>query len=233
MAGAELLMSLLSTIWTPPSTGWGLGSSCMRDGMCIQFSCAQGFGNKWAYCAAGTFIRGPATPQTTLVPLRPASPQDNLESSTYETFEKDVTKYKQYEEAVYRALLDRVPQSEAGQTVTTLMVVGAGRGPLVRSSMQAAKRAGRRLRVYAVEKNPNAVVHIQAMLRREGWEDDVSAAGLGRAIGCFVPRGLRLAAMPGRCYSWLLLLAAIHRLTVPPACCAAPVAPALHSSNCR
>lgn len=127
--------------------------------------------------------------------MRHALPQDNLESSTYETFEKDVTKYKQYEEAVYRALLDRIPQSDAGQTVTTLMVVGAGRGPLVRSSMQAAKRAGRRLRVYAVEKNPNAVVHIQAMLRREGWEDDVSAA---RARRCFVPGG----------YAWLLCLAA-------------------------
>jgi hypothetical protein len=30
------------------------------------------------------------------------------------------------------------------------------------------------LRVYAVEKNPNAVVHIQQMLRREGWGDRVS-----------------------------------------------------------
>ena len=127
------------------------------------------------------------------------SAQDNLESSTYETFEKDVTKYKQYEEAVYRALPDRVPQAEAGQTVTTLMVVGAGRGPLVRSSMQAAKRAGRRLRVYAVEKNPNAVVHIQAMLRREGWEDDVSVAGLGTRQRVLCSQGLRLAAMPGRC----------------------------------
>jgi protein arginine N-methyltransferase 5 len=29
--------------------------------------------------------------------------------------------------------------------------------------------------VYAVEKNPNAVVHIQQMLRREGWGDRVRA----------------------------------------------------------
>ena len=33
--------------------------------------------------------------------------QDNLESATYEVFERDVTKYTQYEEAVYRALIDR------------------------------------------------------------------------------------------------------------------------------
>ena len=41
------------------------------------------------------------------------------------------------------------------------MVVGAGRGPLVASSLRAAKRAGRRVRIYAVEKNPNAVVTLQ------------------------------------------------------------------------
>ncbi len=41
-------------------------------------------------------------------PLQPL--QDNLESQTYETFERDATKYSTYEEAVYRCLLDRVPQ---------------------------------------------------------------------------------------------------------------------------
>lgn len=126
--------------------------------------------------------------------------QDNLESQTYETFEKDTQKYTLYEEAVYKALLDRtapqpptasaasdrdLPLSEpaaprsaaaastSGRTVV-LMVVGAGRGPLVRASMKAAKRANVRLRVYAVEKNPNAIVHIQQMLRTEGWEKAVT-----------------------------------------------------------
>lgn len=32
---------------------------------------------------------------------------DNLEGETYEGFEKDPIKYRQYEEAVYRALCDR------------------------------------------------------------------------------------------------------------------------------
>ncbi|GFH31197.1 protein arginine N-methyltransferase, partial [Haematococcus lacustris] len=53
------------------------------------------------------------------------------------------------------------------------MVVGAGRGPLVAAAMRAAARAGAPLRVYAVEKNPFAVVHIQEMLRREGWQQQV------------------------------------------------------------
>lgn len=38
------------------------------------------------------------------------------------------------------------------------MVVGAGRGPLVRAALAAAEKADRQIRVYAVEKNPNAIV---------------------------------------------------------------------------
>ena len=38
------------------------------------------------------------------------------------------------------------------------MVLGAGRGPLVTASLTAANKAERKIKVYAVEKNPNAVV---------------------------------------------------------------------------
>jgi protein arginine N-methyltransferase 5 len=31
---------------------------------------------------------------------------DNLQSSTYQTFEQDPVKYHNYEEAIYRALMD-------------------------------------------------------------------------------------------------------------------------------
>lgn len=88
-------------------------------------------------------------------PLQPL--QDNLESSTYATFEKDPIKYQQYELAVERALLDR-PISTEAEDITVIMVVGAGRGPLVNCSLRAAEKAGRNVRVYAVEKNPNAFV---------------------------------------------------------------------------
>lgn len=83
---------------------------------------------------------------------------DNLESNTYEVFEKDPIKYQQYQEAVRRALVDRVSEVDKDNTVTCLMVVGAGRGPLVACALQAAQDAGRKVRVYAIEKNPNAVV---------------------------------------------------------------------------
>lgn len=39
-----------------------------------------------------------------------------------------------------------------------LMVLGAGRGPLVNASLRAARQADRKLKVYAVEKNPNAII---------------------------------------------------------------------------
>ncbi len=53
------------------------------------------------------------------------------------------------------------------------MVVGAGRGPLVRAALTAAKTAQRRVRVFAVEKNPNAVVTLQQQ-KIELWGDQVS-----------------------------------------------------------
>ncbi|TFJ82032.1 hypothetical protein NSK_006700 [Nannochloropsis salina CCMP1776] len=95
-------------------------------------------------------------------PLQPL--MDNLESQTYETFEKDPVKYAQYEEAVAAALAVTAPT-----TVTVIMVVGAGRGPLVRASLAAARRAHRDVRVYAVEKNPNAVVTLRNLVAMEGW----------------------------------------------------------------
>lgn len=38
------------------------------------------------------------------------------------------------------------------------MVLGAGRGPLVRAALKAAQSADRNIKVYAVEKNPGALV---------------------------------------------------------------------------
>jgi protein arginine N-methyltransferase 5 len=37
------------------------------------------------------------------------------------------------------------------------MVVGAGRGPLVKAAMQAAYDTQRKVKLYAIEKNLNAV----------------------------------------------------------------------------
>ncbi|KAL3148615.1 Protein arginine N-methyltransferase 5 [Trebouxia sp. C0009 RCD-2024] len=103
-------------------------------------------------------------------PLQPL--QDNLESATYETFEKDTTKYTVYQRAIHAALLDCTPQE--GTEDIVVMVVGAGRGPLVTASLKAAHEAGRRVKVWAVEKNLNAIIHIQHLVVSHGWEDMVT-----------------------------------------------------------
>jgi len=106
-------------------------------------------------------------------PLQPL--MDNLESATYETFEKDASKYIQYENAVLACLRDLVSDADAvAGRETVLMVVGAGRGPLVRASLRAADRSGRVIRVFAVEKNPNAGITLQSLVESEGWGDRVT-----------------------------------------------------------
>ncbi|KAL4580944.1 hypothetical protein LXL04_017150 [Taraxacum kok-saghyz] len=64
---------------------------------------------------------------------------DNLEAQTYETFEKDSVRYIQYQREVSKVLLDRISDENASTTTVVLMVVGAGRGPLVRASLQVHK----------------------------------------------------------------------------------------------
>lgn len=103
-------------------------------------------------------------------PLQPL--MDNLESMTYEIFEKDPVKYTQYKEAIYFALLDRVKEEEKDCKTVVIMVVGAGRGPLVRAAITASKKAERNIKVYAVEKNPNAVVTLEN-LKDEMWGEQV------------------------------------------------------------
>lgn len=38
------------------------------------------------------------------------------------------------------------------------MVVGAGRGPLVDRALKAAEKATQKIRLYAIEKNSNAII---------------------------------------------------------------------------
>jgi protein arginine N-methyltransferase 5 len=104
-------------------------------------------------------------------PLQPL--MDNLESQTYEVFEKDPVKYSEYQAAMMQALTDMVPEAELESRVVTLMVVGAGRGPLVRAALNASQNSGRKIRVFAVEKNPNAVVTLQQQ-QLEDWGDKVT-----------------------------------------------------------
>eukprot|EP01132_Coremiostelium_polycephalum_P008395 gene8395-10311_t len=101
-------------------------------------------------------------------PLQPL--MDNLESQTYEIFEKDPVKYYQYQVAIGKALLD-LKQDE---TDPVIMVVGAGRGPLVKSAILASLDVKKSVRIFAVEKNPNAIVTLRNRIIVEGWENIVT-----------------------------------------------------------
>lgn len=95
-------------------------------------------------------------------PLQPLTV--NLESITYEVFEKDPIKYEWYERAVARALHDWIEQGKPtsnpdGRVVVA--VVGAGRGPLVSRALKAAEDVGVDIDMWALEKNPNAFVLLQ------------------------------------------------------------------------
>lgn len=104
------------------------------------------------------------------IPLQPL--MDNLESHTYEVFEKDPIKYTEYKHAIFLALIDRVPPEEAETNVQVVMVVGAGRGPLVNATLLAADSAKRKVKVYAVEKNVNAITTLYSH-KLEQWRDSV------------------------------------------------------------
>ncbi|KAL5341601.1 PRMT5 arginine-N-methyltransferase-domain-containing protein [Aspergillus crustosus] len=95
-------------------------------------------------------------------PLQPLTV--NLESITYEVFEKDPIKYEWYERAIAEALSDWVEQKKPtsnpdGRVVVA--VVGAGRGPLVTRALKASAQSGVEIDLWVVEKNPNAFVLLQ------------------------------------------------------------------------
>lgn len=57
-----------------------------------------------------------------------------------------------------------------------VMYFGAGRGPLIRRALNAARRAGvyDNVKVVALDKNPNAIITLRNMLVDEQLEDKVT-----------------------------------------------------------
>ena len=104
------------------------------------------------------------------IPLQPL--KDDLDNGTYEIFERDPIKYVQYEQAVYRALLDRgspTPGEDPKRQV--IMVVGAGRGPLIKASINATKRSKIPTKIYGVEKNEAALIVLRNLIEKAAFKD--------------------------------------------------------------
>lgn len=107
-------------------------------------------------------------------PLQPLT--DNLESITYEVFEKDPVKYDLYYQAIAQALIDWREQGKPASGPNgriVVAVVGAGRGPLVTKALLASKSEGVPIDMWAVEKNPNAFVLLQRH-NEERWGNCVN-----------------------------------------------------------
>ena len=55
----------------------------------------------------------------------------------------------------------------------TVLYFGAGRGPLIRRALAAAKSAQANVKVIALDKNPNAIVTLRNMIIDENLQDRV------------------------------------------------------------
>lgn len=108
-------------------------------------------------CRCEDFLQNPLQPLT-----------EHLETMIYEVFERDQIKYVEYQRAIQRAMED-VPLDVE---IPVIMVVGAGRGPLVQASINASIIARRKVKVYAVEKNPFAINTLEDRVRNE-WNNEV------------------------------------------------------------
>ena len=107
-------------------------------------------------------------------PLQPLG--DHLEFGTYENFEKDPVKYTEYQKAIGLALRDNLVGVHNKNII--IVIAGAGRGPLVNSALKAIQtRVSMNVHpsvgfvLYAVEKNPSAIVYLESMARHEpSWK---------------------------------------------------------------
>lgn len=108
-------------------------------------------------------------------PLQPL--KENLDSQTYEVFELDTVKYSSYEAAITLALMDLLNERENCNNTEriSLLVVGAGRGPLVDAALRAANSMDMLddIDFFALEKNPHAILTLYS-LKADVWKDLVS-----------------------------------------------------------
>ncbi|KAL1517199.1 hypothetical protein ABEB36_000995 [Hypothenemus hampei] len=98
-------------------------------------------------------------------PLQPLT--EHLEANIYEVFEKDQVKYDTYQKAVNVAL-----ERWSSEEVPVIMVVGAGRGPLVQAVLNVSKVLRKPVKIYAVEKNPYAM-NTLAHRNKDEWNGKV------------------------------------------------------------
>ncbi|KAJ6246878.1 protein arginine n-methyltransferase 5 [Anaeramoeba flamelloides] len=117
-------------------------------------------------------------------PLQPL--QNNLSSYIYSVFEKDITKYEVYEKAIYLALIDLSKKRNENKNEQknendnenenvknndqpiNVAIAGAGRGPIVKRAIKASMKSNIQINLYAIEKNPSALMVLRSII----WENN-------------------------------------------------------------
>uniref|UniRef100_A0A1B0FR04 Uncharacterized protein n=1 Tax=Glossina morsitans morsitans TaxID=37546 RepID=A0A1B0FR04_GLOMM len=97
----------------------------------------------------------------------------NLDCQAQEICEKNSIKYKFYQNAIAAALIDRVSDQDVDDKLTVVMILGAGKGWLVHSALNAAEYTKRKIRIYIIEKTLNAVRTLTAMVEKFWSTKDV------------------------------------------------------------
>lgn len=100
-------------------------------------------------------------------PLQPLT--EHLETNIYEVFEMDQIKYTTYQNAILKA----VEKISLDVETPVIMIVGAGRGPLVQATLNASYILNKKIKVYAVEKNPFAINTLIDRVKNE-WHNQVT-----------------------------------------------------------
>ena len=124
------------------------------------------------------------------LPLQPLG--DHLPNPTYAVFEADATKYTKYQEAIVSFFTETYAHSTGcGDRQCHVVVLGAGRGPLVTSALNAAQLLpfDLSLTITIIEKNPHAVAFLRVRMAEDAqW---VAARSAGTRM--------ELAEGDGRC----------------------------------
>ena len=67
-----------------------------------------------------------------------------------------------------------IDKSKANAGVVKILLVGAGRGPLIRCAFRSSAETGVNIKIVAIEKNPNAVVTLRNLMHTEPWGNNLT-----------------------------------------------------------
>jgi len=167
-------IQLLRRLWALPSatsvivTG---ASACKIEPFRIRLACRNVADNQrgWHTSQQEAWVKDYC--DVLQNPLQPL--MNNLSYSTYASFERDTVKYITYERAIHARLHD-LKNLKGVEKPFIVMICGAGRGPLVDCSIRASGQVGVKIKLWVVEKNPNAMVTLEMKMGNHWKDHDVT-----------------------------------------------------------